>query len=172
MIKENSKLRFGSMYSVMSRSDRRHIVYARMFTQWPLSAHLCVCDRACQELLLSCAALFDRGVIPIRKAHTHSKTLSPAPAPENKSKAPFLWWSVPKTKKGPALYFQPTLCCAATLWLSTLQSLSHVCTCESVCVCACVCFRWQWVHFIPNAPVSLLSRTGSHPSFTGKIKAT
>lgn len=33
--------------------------------------------------------------------------------------------------------------------------------CVSLCVSACICFQWQWVHFILNAPVSLLSRTRS-----------
>jgi len=60
--------------------------------------------------------------------------------------------------------------CNCTLCLCTLQSFLYVRVCVCVCVSPSVCFRWQRVHFIPNAPVSLLSRTRSDQVLAAKLK--
>lgn len=57
------------------------------------------------------------------------------------------------------------------MWLHSLSMhLPVLFLCVCLCVRACVCFRWQRVHFIPNAPVSLLSRTRSEQVLVTKLK--
>lgn len=157
---------------------RKHAppAHSRTHTQTHCS-HLCVCDRGCQELLLSCAALLAGESVSWAK-HTqthcdtnrHSKisikkpphtyimaTPHTDPAPENKSVASCLEVSLKQTKAQFSLSLQH----------ATALSLYAAFSCA--CLCACVCFRWQWVHLIPNAPLSLLSRTRSDQSFGDKI---
>ncbi len=58
--------------------------------------------------------------------------------------------------------------CTLSLYAPCNASLTRVCV--WVCMCACVCLGWQRVHFIPNAPVSLLSRTRSDQVLVTKLK--
>lgn len=159
---------------------RKHAppAHSRTHTQTHCS-HLCVCDRGCQELLLSCAALLAGESVSWAK-HTQTHTVTQTdirkylfkktphtyimatphtdPAPENKSVAScLLEVSLKQTKAQFSLSLQH----------ATALSLYAPFSCA--CLCACVCFRWQWVHLIPNAPVSLLSRTRSDQSFSDKI---
>lgn len=65
-------------------------------------------------------------------------------------------------KKGSALCSQPTFCKWCALFLCT-RSWVYACT------VACICFWRQRVHFFPNTPVSLLSRTRSDQVLEAKL---
>lgn len=139
-------------------------------------SHLCVCDRRCQELLLSCAALLAGESVSWAK-HTHTVThtdiqkhtkhtyVMATSTSLRKIKSPC--WNISKKRRA-------QLFTRSSLWVYSMQlhslSMYLAILFRCVCVCACVCFRWQRVHSIPNAPVSLLSRTRSDQVFVTKLQ--